>query len=671
MDLSKATERVKSLKSELNKHNKLYYVDANPIISDRKYDKLFDELKDLEKSYPQLASKISPTQRVGGEPIDGFTTIEHNKPMLSLQNTYSREEVADFDRKCRESLDTDNIQYLVELKFDGVAISLHYKNGFLEKALTRGDGFKGDNIISNAKRIMQIPLEIESPRPKYDEFEVRGEVYMLNSDFIKLNSKRESDGLQTYMNPRNTTAGTLKLLDPSEVSKRKLKLTCYYFDTINSKLNSQLENNNILKEMGFPVSNNIKLCNNIDDIFEFINTWDTKRKELPFEIDGVVIKVNSIKQQQDLGQIARSPKWAIAYKFETETVETKLLDISLQVGRQGTVTPVAELEPVILSGTTVRRASLYNEDYINELDIRIGDYVWVEKGGEIIPKITKVNLDKRAENLETFNFPSEIDGAKILRKENEAHYYIQDGDISTIQIKKAIEHFASRNAMNIDTLGEKVVSKLVDENIILNIADIYTLYNHTDTILKWDGWGEKSVKKLIDAIELSKAQTFDKVIYGLGIRYIGEGASKVLANNFQNIDSIINSDIETLKSINEIGDKMAESIHAFFQSNSNIELINKLKLFELKLFSDNKIIQTRNELEGKTFVFTGELSEMNRKDAAKMVIELGGKETKTVSKKTSYVVVGEKPGSKFQKAKDLDLNILSESEFIKLIESFK
>lgn len=665
--------KINNLIAEINKHDKLYYVDANPKITDREYDKLFKELQDLENEYPEFKSTNSPTQRVGGEPIDGFETLRHNKPMLSLQNTYSREEVEEFDRRCRENLDTENIKYNVELKFDGVAISLRYKDNNLELALTRGDGYQGDNIINNAKRIRQIPLnpkEFKLNNKLIKEYEVRGEVYMLNEDFIQLNKSREKAGLNTYMNPRNTTAGTLKLLDPTEVANRRLKITTYYLDTDEEELKSQFENNKILNELGFPVSDHIKLCNNIDEIFDFIDFWDKKRHELDFEIDGVVIKVDSIRQQENLGQIARSPRWAIAYKFETETVETKLLDITLQIGRQGTVTPVAELDPVILSGTTVKRASLYNEDYIKEKDIRIGDYVWVEKGGEIIPKITKVNLEKRDKNSKEFTFPDNINGVEIYRKEGEANYYVKEGNLTPTQIKKSIEHFASRNAMDIDSLGEKVIDSFVDAGFLNNISDIYELNKYSDEIKTWDGWGEKSVDKLMSAIEDSKEIPFEKVIYGLGIRYIGEGASKVLTNHFNNIDEIISANLEELIAINEIGDKMAESIFNYFRNDANLLIINKLKEKGLKFYSEKEKSEKRTELEGKTFVFTGELERMSRKEAAKLVEKFGGKETKSVSKKTSFVVVGANPGSKFDKAQNLGVNILNENEYFEMIDSF-
>lgn len=666
--------RIENLRNEINKHDKLYYVDASPIISDKEYDKLFKELEKLEEENPELITEESPTQRVGGEPIDGFETINHNKPMLSLQNTYSREEVEDFDRRCRESLDVDNIQYNVELKYDGVAISLRYKNNKLNLALTRGDGFQGDNILNNARRIRQIPLIIEELKideKLINEFEVRGEVYMLNRDFIELNKSREKAGLNTYMNPRNTTAGTLKLLDPKEVAKRNLKIITYYLDSEEIRLPSQYKNNKILKEIGFPVSDKIKLCKNIDEIFEFIDDWNEKRHQLDFEIDGVVIKVDSIKQQEDLGQIARSPRWAIAYKFDTETVETRLNDITLQIGRQGTITPVAELEPVILSGTTVKRASLYNEDYIKDKDIRIGDYVWIEKGGEIIPKVTNVNLKKRDENLEPFQFPKKINDIEIFRKEGEANYYVKEGSRTPTQIKKNIEHFASRNAMDIDSLGEKVISAFVDEGLLDNIADIYELDKYSEEIKKWEGWGEKSVEKLMKAIEKSKMQPFEKVIFGLGIRYIGEGGAKVLASKFNNIDEIINSDVQELASINEIGDKMADSIFRYFRNDANLLIINELKKAGLNFESDEDKIETRTELEGRTFVFTGELERMSRKEAAKLVEKYGGKETKSVSKKTSYVVVGENPGSKYEKAQKLSIKILNEKEFFEIIDNLE
>ena len=484
-------ERIDYLISEIKRHDDLYYQDANPEITDKEYDLLFSELKQLEEDNPEFLQEDSPTQKVSGKPIAGFETIPHKRQMLSLANTYSIGEIRDFDRRVRSGLETNDFSYTTELKFDGVAISLHYKKGKLDLALTRGDGTKGDNVINNIKTIKSIPLDVNKVEVDgivLENFEVRGEVYMLFKDFDELNKSREEQGLYLYANPRNTTAGSLKLIDSNEVEKRKLQATFYQLFCDDITLTSQFDNYKIMKELGFNVSEYNEKHKGIDEINAFLTKWDTKRSELDFAIDGIVIKVNEIINQENLGTIARSPRWAVAYKFETETVETKLLDISLQIGRQGTITPVAELDPVLLSGTTVKRASLYNEDYINEKDIRIGDYVMIEKGGEIIPKVTRVVIEKRFEGSVAFKFPEKIDGYGIFRKEGEANYYIDDASNHPIILKKKIEHFASRNALDIDSLGEKVVSEFVDKGILNGIKDIYYLKDKKDEIVKWDGW---------------------------------------------------------------------------------------------------------------------------------------------------------------------------------------
>jgi len=670
MDLNSAKKRISELIELINKHDELYYQEANPIISDREYDLLFDELKNLEKEFPELVLQNSPTQKVSGGTIEGFETVAHKRPMLSLANTYSIEEITEFDKRVKKQLEHSDFHYTTELKFDGVAISLHYKNGELDIALTRGDGTKGDNIINNIKTIKSIPLKVnkvEIDGKVLENFEVRGECFMLAKDFAELNQSRLDAGLPLYANPRNTTAGTLKQLDSNEVAKRKLNASFYYLLTDEHNLKSQFDNYQIMKELGFDVSENIERHNSIESIKVFLEKWEEKRHSLEYDIDGIVIKVDEIKFQNELGTIARSPRWAVAYKFETETVETKLKDITLQIGRQGTITPVAELEPVLLSGTTIKRASLYNEDYINEKDIRIGDYVMIEKGGEIIPKVTKVVLEKRGVNSIPFTFPEEIEGHKIYRLEGQAHYYIDDSSNHPIIVKKRIEHFASRNAMDIDSLGEKVVSDFVDQGILNNIKDIYLLKNHIDKILTWEGWGERSVQKLLDAIENSKKQDYIKVIYGLGIRHLGEGSAKIIAKYFDNIDKLMAASKEDLMAIHEIGDKIADSIFNWFNSEENIKLIEDLKEFGLN-FQASIDENTSDLLLGKTFVFTGELERMSRKEAAKIVEKLGGRETKSVSKATSYVVVGASPGSKFEKAQKLGVEILNEEEFFNLVE---
>ncbi len=668
--------KVKSLVNELrqliDRYDKAYYVDAAPLVSDREYDDLFRELQELESDFPEFITPDSPTQRVGGEPIEGFRTLTHDIPMLSLQNTYSRREVEDFDRRVREALDSDDYSYYVDLKIDGVALSIKYKNGLLDLGLTRGDGYNGDDITHNVRTIKSVPLRVNEVMyngETISNFEVRGEVFMLDKDFVKMNREREEKGEKLYANPRNTTAGTLKLLDPKIVAARNLRFISYFIAAKGINFESQSSNIELLKQLGFPVDPAGKLCNNIDEIFEFIDEWKEKRHNLGFQIDGIVIKLDSIRQQEAAGFLARSPRWAIAYKYEAETAETRVNSISFQVGRTGAVTPVAELEPVFLAGTTVKRASLHNEDFVREKDIRPGDYVIIEKGGEIIPKVNEVVFDKRPEGLPEFKFntlcPCDLQ-SELTRPEGEANYYCNHPECPW-QRRRRIEHFASRDALDIEGLGEKVVEQFVDLGILVNIADIYSLHQHRDEIIALDRWGERSVENLLAGIDNSKHQPYHKVLFGIGIRFIGEGGAKLLARNFPSINALANASIEKLTAVHEIGIKMAESVYNFFRDDKEKEIMTRLKEAGLKFEAEEEAL-TENRFDGATFVFTGELESMGRKEAAEIVEKFGGRETKSVSKKTNYVVAGAKAGSKLEKAQKLGVTVLNESEFIKLIK---
>lgn len=666
------TDRIKELRDLIRKHDRAYYVDARPLISDREYDALFSELQELEKEHPELLTPDSPTQRVGGEPLKEFESVPHDVPMLSLANTYSREEVSDFDRRVREVLARDKIRYTAELKYDGVALSLRYKDGKLSAAVTRGDGYSGDNITQNVRTIKKIPLKIKPVvinGKTISDFEVRGEVYLTEKDFLKINEKRKEAGEKEYANPRNLTAGTLKLLDPRDVAARGLQMVCYYLRAEDVPLESHSENIGLLKKMGFPTGNILKTCNNIEDIFDFIDEWESKRNELPFQIDGIVIKVDSLDQQAELGSVARSPKWAIAYKYEAETVTTKLLDIKLQVGRIGTVTPVAHLEPVFLAGSTVSRATLHNADYISERDIRIGDYVFVQKGGEVIPKVLGADTNRRPAGTKEFVFPATCPckiESELKRPEGEANYFCDHPECPW-QLRRRIEHFASRNAMDIEGLGEKVVEQFVELGLLKTIADIYGLKNHREKILSLDRWGEKSVENLFAAIEKSREQPYRRVLYAIGIRFIGEGGAKILSQSFTDIDKLSAASKEDLENIYEIGEKMAESVVAFFAEENNRQIIRRLKDAGLNFELNQEEGQLSNNLGGKTFVLTGELNSLTRREAKEKIEALGGKVTSAVSKKTSYVVVGENPGSKYEKAKKLGTEILDEEKFKSLI----
>jgi DNA ligase (NAD+) len=660
--------RINELRKLIKKYDHAYYIEAQPLTDDREYDLVFKELLELEKQHPELITDDSPTQRVGGEPLKEFTTVAHDSPMLSLSNTYNREEVTDFDRRVSELLEGEAYRYVCELKFDGVAISLRYVNSKLALAVTRGDGFKGDDITQNIRTIKTLPFNTEPiliNGSKLENFEVRGEVYLKEDDFLKINNQRIEDGLKTFANPRNLTAGTMKLLNSKEVAKRPLQLVCYYLDSKDMKLDNHSDNLKYLKKMVFPTNDASKICVNLDEVFQFIDEWKTRRNSLPFQTDGIVIKVDSLRQQDILGAVARSPRWAIAYKYEAESATTKLLNISFQVGRTGIVTPVAELEPVFLAGSTISRATLHNADYITERDIRVGDFVVIQKGGEVIPKVVEVDLEKRPADSQPFSFPEfcpcELK-TPLYRPEGEAGY-ICDNPECPWQIKRRIEHFASRNALNIDGLGEKIVDRLVTLGFLKNVADIYDLKNHRDELLTMERWGEKSCDNLLEAIEKSKEQPFQRVLYAIGIRFIGEGAAKILANNFKSIDGLMQATIEELSSVYEIGEKMAESVYNFFKDETKIEIINRLKDAGLKFEVGSDSNDSRSMiLAGKTFVLTGELVSMTRKEAQERIESLGGKVTSSVSKNTSYVVVGENPGSKFEKAKSLKINILNEDE---------
>lgn len=672
--IKESSDRINELISLIRKYDDAYYNQATSLISDREYDMLFAELSALEKQFPQLQYADSPTQRIGGNPLSEFETFVHTKPMLSLSNTYSKEEVVDFNRRVSEILEESVFQYVCELKYDGVALSMHYLDGKLSVAATRGDGFRGDNITENVKTIRSLPLKvnpIEINGKLLKNFEVRGEVYMTEQEFLRINTEKEDLGEKTYANPRNLTAGTLKLLDSKTTAKRKLDIVCYYLDSDDVELNSHHNNIQILKRMGFPIGKEIKLCDELEDVYTFINEWEKKRRELEFQIDGIVIKIDSLKQQNELGMVARSPRWAIAYKYEAEKAQTRLNDIVLQVGRVGTVTPVAVLEPVLLAGSTISRATLHNADYIAKLDIRIGDTVIVEKGGDVIPKVSGFIKEARPNDAKPYIFPDicpcELK-SPLHRPDGEAAYFC-DNPNCPWQIRKRLEHFASRNAMDIEGFGEKVVELFVEKGFVKNIADIYNLKFLRTEIAKLDRWGQKSTDNLLDAIEKSKARPLANVIFALGIRFIGEGAAKILAKHFRSINKLATATRDELTNIRDIGNKMADSIILFFAENSNIEILDRLKAAGLTFEEDFDVfIQVEKKLNGLVFILTGELNSMTRRDAKEKIESLGGKVTSAVSKKTNFVIVGDNPGSKLDKAIELGVKIIDEAEFLKIIE---
>lgn len=667
----KARKRIEQLRTLIRQYDYAYYVEAQPLISDRDYDKLFAELVELERQYPDLITPDSPTQRVGGEPLSEFAHVQHRRPMLSLANTYTQEEVLDFDRRVREALENEPYQYCCELKFDGVAISLHYRQGRFVLGATRGDGFTGDDITQNLRTIRSLPLVVQPVTIEgieLTDFEVRGEVYMLRRDFERLNRARIEAGERPFANPRNLTAGTLKLLDPREVAKRPLQLVCYYLDTSQVSLQRQSDNLELLSRLGLPTSQHWRRCPTIEDVFDYIAEWEEKRHLLPFDIDGVVVKVDSLAQQELLGTVARSPRWAIAYKYEAEQARTILKGITLQVGRTGVVTPVAELEPVFLAGSTISRATLHNPSFIEQLDLRIGDTVYIEKGGEVIPKVVGVDLSARPADATPWRMPDRCPcphKSKLHRPSGEVNYYCES-PACPWQIRRRIEHFASRHAMDIEGLGEKVVAELVEAGFLKTVADVYDLHRRQHELVNRPGWGKKRVQNLLDAIEQSKQQPFHRVLYALGIRHVGEETAKLLARHFGSLDAICSASEEKLQAIPEIGPRIADSIRTFCKDPEEQRIIRRLKQAGLHFHQDHTT-QTSHPLEGMTFVFTGELNAMPRSKAQELVESLGGRTSSSVSKATSYLVVGRQPGSKFAKAQQLGIPILDEQQFLSLL----
>ena len=671
MDLFQAQERIEELSEQLRQHNDAYYVNDSPQISDYEFDMLLEELQRLEAEYPDFAQPNSPTKRVGGSITKKFETVVHQYPMLSLSNSYSREELIEFDQRVQK-LAGKKVEYTCELKYDGVAIGVSYKNGQLHRAVTRGDGTKGDDITENVKTIRSIPLVLKGDYP--EEFEIRGEIFYPLSVFKALNESREEAGEDRLANPRNAASGTLKMQDSRVVASRKLDCYLYYVLGENLPFKSHAENLSAAESWGFKVPKKSEKLfatyQSIEDIFEFIDFWSTERNHLNFEIDGIVIKVNDYYLQEELGYTAKSPRWAIAYKFKAEQVETILNEITYQVGRTGAITPVANLEPVLLAGTTVKRASLHNADQIEKLDIREGDLVQVEKGGEIIPKVVGVNLTHRPTNSEPtryiLNCP-ECDTA-LIRIEGEAKHYCPNESGCPTQIKGKMSHFISRKAMDIDGLGEETIEQLYAEGLIHNYADLYTL--NEEDLLKLDRMAEKSVSNLLQGVENSKKIPFERVLFALGIRYVGETVSKKLAKNFKTVDAIINASLEEMIAVDEIGEKIAESLFSFFQVPENLDLINKLKSYGLQFeIVEAASTQISTIFEGKTFVVSGVFEIYSRNELKKTIEDYGGKNVGSISKKTDYLIAGDKMGpAKKEKAESLEVTILSEQEFIELLD---
>jgi DNA ligase (NAD+) len=660
-----AARRVRELSEKIREHDHKYYTLSTPTISDFEYDALMRELTELEARYPELKLPDSPTQRVGGQPTKEFPAVTHSVPMLSLANTYSEEELVDFDRRVGSLLRNEPYRYVAELKIDGVAINLKYENGMLIQGATRGDGAQGDEITNNLRTIRSIPLRCASAPGGLLDFEVRGEIFIQKKDFQKMNEERELAGEKLFVNARNSTSGTLKLQNPKIVASRRLNMFSYFLRSDNVELKSHYENLRLLRKMGFVVNEHIRLCNTIRDVKTYCDEWEERREDLSYDIDGVVVKVDSLRQQETLGAVAKSPRWAIAYKFPAQKVETKLRGITLQVGRVGTITPVAELEPVFVGGTTVSRATLHNEDYISELDLRVGDTVVVEKGGDVIPKVSAVNLAKREKGSKPFVMPKQCPecDSKIFRPEGEAAYYCENSECPA-QVRGRIEHFAHRGAMDIEGLGEAAIDLLVKENLIHNIADIYSLKK--SQIVPLERMGEKSAQNLIDALELSKKQPFHKVLFGLGIRYVGSGVAKLLADSFGSIEKLSNATQAELEGVEGIGPRIAESVVRFFNERHTRELVRRLQQSGVTLKSEKKK-SSAQPYSGKSFVLTGGLESMTRDEAKEKIESLGGTVTSSVSAKTDFVVVGSDAGSKLDKAVELGVKTLDENAFRTMI----
>lgn len=686
MTKEEARNRIAELSDTIEYHNRRYYILNQPSISDYEFDMLMEELISLEKLFPEYALPSSPTKRVGGDLTKEFPTVRHRYPMLSLSNSYNRGEIVDFIKRIEKTID-EPVEFVCELKFDGVSISLTYEDGILTRGVTRGDGAQGDDVTTNVKTIRSIPLKLKGDYPNF--LEMRGEIIMPHDSFRNTNKEREELGLPLFANPRNAAAGTIKLFDSREAANRRLDNYCYYMMSDNIPYETHYESLMAAREWGFNISNHIALCKNIDEIEDFINYWDTERKNLPFDIDGIVIKVNSFAQREILGLTAKSPRWAIAYKFKAEQVKTRLLSVDFQVGRHGTITPVANLQPVQLAGTTVKRATLNNADFIKQLDLHYNDIVKVEKGGEIIPKIVGIDVESRNDEQSEVQFIERCPecGAKLIQNEGEAAWYCPNSSGCPPQIKGRIEHFISRKAMNIESLGEGKVQVLFDNNLIKNYADLYDLtyekmFGLENVVVINDDFNlqdspktrkvsfkEKTVNNILKSLQKSKEVPFARVLFALGIKEVGEVTAKILANTFGDIDAIASASVEELQEVNTVGVTIAESIRNFFDKPENIIIIERLKKAGLQFNNEKKAVSESQALAGKTIVVSGVFSSFSRDEIKQLIEYHGGKNSSSISSKTDFLLAGEKMGpEKKKKAEALNVKIINEDEFLKMIE---
>lgn len=658
MDKASAKKKVEKLREDIHHHDYLYYVLDKPEISDAEYDKLFRELVELEEQFPDLVPPDSPTQRVGGEPLKAFKTVTHKTPLLSLDNVMNEEELLDFDRRVREGLGKDKVDYICELKIDGLAVSLVYKKGKFVTGSTRGDGVHGEDITRNLRTVKSIPLVLKEAV----DAEVRGEVYLPYDEFVKVNEERKEKEEPLFANPRNAAAGSIRQLDPKITATRPLDIFVYYGEVEGCK--THFEVLEYLKKLSFKVNPNIRLCHGISEVEKYIKDWEEKREKLPYEIDGIVVKVNGLAEQKKLGFTSRAPRWAAAFKYPPMQSETIIEDITVQVGRTGAITPVAHLKPVHLAGVVVKRATLHNEDEIRRKEIKIKDHVKVQRAGEVIPEVVEVIKNKRTGHEKEFHMPKNcpVCGAKIFRPEGEAIARCTNASCPA-QVKERICHFTTREAMDIEHVGPALVDQLVEKGLIRDAADLYSL--RKEDMVKLERFADKSAQNVIDSIKASLDRPFDRLIYALGIRMIGKRTAQILADHFQDIDSLSKANESELSKIYEIGPKVAGSIVTFFKQKENQHLIEKLKKAGVRVKGLGS--RVTGPLSGKTFVFTGGLEHYTRPEAEELVRKLGGTASSSVSKDTDFVVAGSEPGSKYDKAKKLGVKILSEAEFIKLL----
>jgi DNA ligase (NAD+) len=666
MDRRSAQKEISQLRREINKHDRLYYALARPEISDGEYDGLMRRLSELEKQHPDLVAPDSPTQRVAGAPLPGFAQVKHPAPMLSLDNTYNEEDLREFDQRVGKGLAGQSYRYVVELKIDGVAVSLLYRNGLLEYGATRGDGAKGDDISANLKTIRSIPLSIHAANAGIPELEVRGEVYLSKNEFIRLNDIKQQEGQAVFANPRNAAAGSLKQLDPRAVAQRKLSIFVHGMGSLPGKLDRHYQAMKFLKNLGFKVNPNIELCQDISQVIDYCNQWEQKRDALDYEIDGMVIKVDSYAQQKQLGATSHSPRWAIAYKFPARQAVTVLRSVEFSLGRTGVVTPVANLEPVQLSGSVVSRATLHNDDELKRKDLHYGDTVIIEKAGEIIPQVVRVLVEKRDKKARPVVMPQDCPACHTPLKRLEGEVAWRCENVSCpAQVKGRIEHFASRGAMDIDGLGPAVVELLVAQELIQDFGDLYDLQK--TALLPLERMGEKSADNLIAAIEKSKGNPFRRVIYSLGIIHVGTRAARELANRFEDMDSLAAAGCEEISKIYGLGPAVGQSVENFFRNPQNLKVLEKLKRSGVRMKSESSV-KSGGILSGMTVVLTGGLEGYTREQAAELIISQGGAVSSSVSKKTSLVVAGSDPGSKMLKAEKLGVKIIDEKEFTKMVK---